>query len=34
MKSGLIITERIELGDSGMLAEALRGGGDYKGTCG
>ena len=31
--SGLLIAERIELGDSGMLAEAPRGGGDCGGTC-
>ena len=32
--SGLVITERIEPGDSGMLAEAPGGGGDYVCTCG
>ena len=31
--SGLMIAERIELDDSGMLAEAPRGGGDCEGTC-
>ena len=33
-KSGLIIVERIESDDSGKLAEAPGGGGDYGGTCG
>ena len=30
----LIIVERIELCDNGMMVEALRGGGDCGGTCG
>ena len=33
-KSGLITAERIESNDSGMLAEALGGGGDCGGTYG
>ena len=33
-KIGLITTERMESGDSGMLGEALGGGGDWRGTCG
>ena len=32
--SGLVIAERIEPGDSGMLAEAPGGGGVYVCTCG
>ena len=32
--SGLVIAERIELGDSGMLAEEPGGGGDYVCTFG
>ena len=34
LKSGLIITKRMESGDNGMLGEAPGGGGDYGGTCG
>ena len=33
-KSGLITTERIESGESGMLVEAPGGSGDYGGTYG
>ena len=31
-KNGFITTKRLESGDSGMLIEDLRGGGDYGGT--
>ena len=33
-KIGFITVEMMELGDTGMLGEALGGGGDYEGTCG